>query len=122
MYRDTYHIVTYCIVLALFIGSLNWALGLIPPGCLHLRLLQRRFHAIDLLDQFIPMHRSDQSVLANLLWHLEDLSFLTYGTHMGDSQISSIWTYSDHKLHISCVELEAVILALHHWVTVLQGQ
>ena len=41
--------------------------------------------------------------------------------HIEDSQISGIWTHSDHKPHINCLELKAVILALHHWVTVLRG-
>ena len=40
---------------------------------------------------------------------------------MGNSQISGIWTHSVRKLHINSWELKAVILALHHWVTALQG-
>ena len=40
---------------------------------------------------------------------------------MEDSQISGTWTLSDRKLHINCYELKAVISALCHWATVLQG-
>ena len=41
---------------------------------------------------------------------------------MGDSQILGTWTRADRKLHINCLEFKAVISALHHWVTVLQGR
>ena len=44
-----------------------------------------------------------------------------WGAHMGDSQILGTWTWSDCRLHINCLELKAVILALHHQVTVLLG-
>ena len=44
-----------------------------------------------------------------------------WGAHMGDSQISGIWTRSDRKKHINTLELRMVILALHHWVAVLLG-
>ena len=40
---------------------------------------------------------------------------------MGNSQISFTWTRSGLRLHINCLELKAVIFALHHWATVLQG-
>ena len=40
---------------------------------------------------------------------------------MGDSQISGIWTCTDRKLHINCLELKAVISALQHWAPMLQG-
>ena len=40
---------------------------------------------------------------------------------MGDSQISGTWTRTDHKLHINCLELKAVVSALQHWAPVLQG-
>ena len=39
---------------------------------------------------------------------------------MGDSQISGTWTLTDHKLHINCLELKAVVSALQHWAPVLQ--
>ena len=35
-------------------GSLNWASGLIPLGCLHLRPLQRHFHLLGLTNRFTP--------------------------------------------------------------------
>ena len=38
-----------------------------------------------------------------------------------DFQIARTWTLSDRKIHIICLELKVVILALRHWVTVLQG-
>ena len=50
-----------------------------------------------------------------------DASTQGWGTHMGDSQISGTWTHTDRKLHISCLELKAVIHALQHWAQVLQG-
>ena len=50
-----------------FMGSLNWASGLIPLGRLHLRPLQRHFHYLGLTDWFTPPRRSDQPVLATLL-------------------------------------------------------
>ena len=40
---------------------------------------------------------------------------------MGDFQIAGVWTRSERELHINVLELRAVILALHHWATVLQG-
>ena len=125
------------------LGSLNWASGLIPLGRLYLRPLQRHFHSLGLTDRFTPPRRSDPLVLANLLRHWQDPRFLTsvipictfqvdvmiftdastqgWGAHMGDSQISGTWTHTDRKLHISCLELKAVIHALQHWAPVLQG-
>ena len=40
---------------------------------------------------------------------------------MGDSQILGNWTHLERKLHINCLDLKAVILALRPWVTVLWG-
>ena len=34
---------------------------------------------------------------------------------------SDIWTCSECRLHINVLEFKAVVLALHHWVSVLQG-
>ena len=50
-----------------------------------------------------------------------DASTQGWGTHMGDSQISSTWTCTDHRLHINCLELKAVVSALQRWAPVLQG-
>ena len=119
-------------------GSLNWA-----SGRLYLRPLQRYFHLFGLTDLFTPPRRSDALVLANLLRHWQDPRFLTsgipirtfqadftifmdssmqwWGAHIGDSQISGTWTPTDRKLHISCLELEAVIRALKHWAPLLKG-
>ena len=124
-------------------GSLNWASGLIPLGCLYLRPLQRHFHSLGLTNQSTPPRRSDPLVLANLLQHWQDLRFLTsgipirtfqadftiftdastqgWGANMGGSQISGTWTRTDRKLHINCLELKAVVSALQHWAPVLQG-
>ena len=124
-------------------GSLNWASGLIPLGRLYLRPLQCHFHSLGLTDRFTPPRRSDPLVLANLLRHWQDLRFLTsgipirtfkveftiftdastqgWGAHMGDSQISGTWIRTDRKLHINCLELNAVVSALKHWAPVLQG-
>ena len=110
---------------------------------LYLRPLQRHFHSLGLTDRFTPPRRSDPLVLANLLRYWQDQRFLTsgipirtfqaeftiftdastqgWGAHMGDSQISGTWTHTDRKLHISCLELKAVIRALKHWAPVLQG-
>ena len=123
-------------------GSLNWALGLIPLGRLYLRPLQHHFHSLGLTDRFTPPRRSDPLVLANLLRHWQDPFFLTsgipirtfqadltiftdastqgWGAHMGDSKFSG-WTHTDRKLHISCLELKAAIFALQHWAPLLQG-
>ena len=127
----TYHQVSQ------LMGSLNWASGLIPLGRLYLRPLQRHFHSLGLTDRFTPPRQSDPLVLANILWHLQDLRFLTsgipirtfqaeftiftdastqgWGAHMGDSQISGTWTRTDLKLHINCLEFKAVVSALQHW-------
>ena len=126
------------------LGSLNWASGLIPLGRLYLRPLQRHFHSLGLTDRFTPLRRSDPLVLANLLRRWLDPRFLTsgilihpfqadrtifsdasrqgWGAHMGDSKISGIWTLTDRKLHINCLEFKAVTLALHHWAPLLQGR
>ena len=50
-----------------------------------------------------------------------DASTQGWGAHMGDSQILGIWTHTDRKLHINCLELKAVVCALQHWAPVLQG-
>ena len=124
-------------------GSLNWASGLIPLGRLHLRPLQRHFHSLDLTNQFTQPCRSDPLVVAILLRQWQDLSFLMsgipvrpfqaeftisteastqgLGAHMGNSHIAGVWTRSECKLHNNVLELKAVILALQHWVAVLQG-
>ena len=61
-----------------FMGSLNWASGLIPLGHLHLRLLQH-FHSLGLTNRFSAPWRSDPVVLATLLRQWQNLSFLTSG-------------------------------------------
>ena len=61
-----------------------------------------------------PAFRPDFMVFTNA-------STQGWGAHMGDSQIAGIWTCSDRRLHINTLELKAVILALHHWVSVLWG-
>ena len=123
-------------------GSLNWASGLIPLGRLYLRPLQYHFHSLGLTNRFTPPRRSDPLVLANLLRHWQDLHFLTsgiqirpfhvdltiftdastqgWGAHMGHSQISGTWTHTERQLHINCLKLKAVMLALRHWAPVLQ--
>ena len=125
------------------LGSLNWASGLIPLGCLYLRPLQRHFHSLGLTDQFTQPRRSDPLVLAKFLRRWQVPRFLTsgiplrtfqgeftiftdaspqgWGTHMGDSQILGTWTHTDRKLHINCLELKAVSHALQHWAQMLQG-
>ena len=61
-----------------FMGSLNWASGLIPLGHLHLRPLQN-FHSLGLTNRFSTPRRSDPVVLATLLRQWQNLSFLTSG-------------------------------------------
>ena len=104
-------------------GSLNWASGLIPLIRLYPRPLQRYFHSLGLTNRFTPPRRSDPLALANLLQRWQDPLFLTsgipirtfqadftiftdaftqgWGAHMGDSQISGIWTHTDRRLHIN---------------------
>ena len=50
-----------------------------------------------------------------------DASTQCWGAHMGDSNISGTMTHAERKLHFFDLELKAVILALHHWVTVLRA-
>ena len=48
-----------------FMGSLNWASGLIPLGRLHMRPLQQHFHSLGLINWFTPPclhHRVDQTL------------------------------------------------------------
>ena len=74
-------------------------------------------------NRFTPLRWSDQLILANLLQHRQDPSFLPFGNsqrtfpgrlydiygrlytgmgaHMGDSQIWDTWTCTDGKLHIN---------------------
>ena len=40
---------------------------------------------------------------------------------MEDFHISGMWTCSECRLHINTLELKAVILAFHHWFSVLRG-
>ena len=61
-----------------FMGSLNWASGLIPLGRLHLRPLQRYFRSLGLTDRF-TLPRQSPLVLASLLQQWQDLSLLTSG-------------------------------------------
>ena len=61
-----------------FMGSLNWASGLIPLGHLHLTSLQH-FHSLGLTNRFSTPRRSDPVVLATLLRQWHNLSFLTSG-------------------------------------------
>ena len=56
-----------------FMGSLNWASGLIPPGHLHLRPLQH-FHSLGPTNRFSTPRRSDPVVLATLLRQWQNLS------------------------------------------------
>ena len=60
-----------------FMGSLNWASGLIPLGRIHMRPLQRHFYLLCLTNRFTPPCPSDPLVLATLLRQWQDLSFLT---------------------------------------------
>ena len=101
------------------------------------------FSFVRFTNRFTPPCQSDPLVLATLLRQWQDLSFLTsgipirpfqaeftiftdvstqgWGAHMGDSQIADVWTRSGRQLHISVLELKAVILVLQYWVSVLQG-
>ena len=45
-----------------FMGSLNWASGLIPLGRLHLRPLPGHFNSLGLTNRFTPPCRLDPSV------------------------------------------------------------
>ena len=122
-------------------GSLNLASGLIPLGRLFLRPLQRHFHSLGLTDRFTALIRSTGpcqpstalagptfSYLRDPYPHISgefmifmDASTQGWVAHMGDSQIWGTWTRTDRKLHISCLELKAVVSALQHWAPVLQG-
>ena len=111
-----------------FMGSLNWASGLIPLGRLHMRCLQRHFYSLGLTNQFTPPCPSDPLVLATLLRQWQNLWFLTSGipirpfqmeftiftdastqgggAHRGDFQISGVWTHSERRLHINVLDAQ----------------
>ena len=122
-------------------GSLNWASGLIPLGHLHLRPLQRHFHSRSdkpvyttmSIRSFSPCQptRAMAGPIFSHIWnpspafpgeiHFYGRLYPGRGRPYGYSEISGIWTHSNRKLNINTLELKAVILALHHWVSVLQG-
>ena len=105
--------------------------------CLYLRPLQGPFHSLGLTNGFTPPPHSDPLVLANLLRQWQDLSFLTSGIPFRPFQEFTIftdtytqgwrpnggfpdfgfWTRSDRKLHFKILELKAVNLPLHQWVS-----
>ena len=100
-------------------------LGHTVTGYLH----RQRISVIPYLDDWL-IHHPDLRFLTSgipIRMFQADLAIFTdastqgWGTHMGDSQISGTWTRTDHKLHISCLELKAVISSLQHWDPVLQG-
>ena len=100
-----------------FMGSLNWASGLIPLGRHEAPTMTLLFTRSDR-----PVCSPVSTVLATLLKQWQDLSFLTsvipiwpfqanftiftdastqdWGPHMGDAQISGVWAHSELKLHI----------------------
>ena len=109
-----------------------------------MRPLQQQFYSLSLTDRFTHPWQSDPlfspchptySLAGPMVSYIgipfrpfqadftifTDASTQGWGAHMGDSQISGVWTHSESKLHINVLELKAVILALQHWVTVLQG-
>ena len=116
-----------------FMGSLNWASSLIPLGRLHLRPLQRHFHfrsekpvCITMsIRPFSPCQHT-QALAGPIFSHIwipnpafpGGVQNLGWGAHMGDFQISGIWTHSDRRLHINTLELT---LALRDWVSILRG-
>ena len=122
-------------------GSLNWASGLIPLGSTLEALITLSFIRSDKKVFDTPAFRpcslcyATQAVAEPIVSHIRN-PYLTFpggvhhfhnastqgwGAHMGDSQIAGVWTRSEHELHINVLELRAVILALNHWATVLQG-
>ena len=70
----------------------------------------------------VPHIRNPYLTFPGGVHHFMDASTQSWGFHMGDSQIAGVWTCSERKLHINVLELRVVILALHHWATVLQGR
>ena len=62
-------------------GSLNWASGLIPMGCLYLRPLQRYFHSLGLTHRFTPPRRSDPLVLAKFSYLRNPNAHVPGGSH-----------------------------------------
>ena len=69
-----------------FMGSLNWASGLIPLGHLHLRPLQH-FHLLGLTNRFSTPWCSNPVVLATLHRQWQNLSFLTSGIPIRPFQV-----------------------------------
>ena len=79
-----------------------------PTESSTLEALTTKFYSLGLTNRFSPLRRSFPFVLATLLRHL----YPRLGAHMGDSQIVGAWTCLERELHISMLELKAVILAL----------
>ena len=110
-----------------FMGSLNWASGLIPWVSLHLRPLQGHFNSPCSSDPCHPTRAMAGPYVKNPYPFQAEFMIFTdahtqgWGPHMRDSRIAGVWTHSEHELRISVLELKAVILALQHWVAVLQG-
>jgi hypothetical protein len=50
-----------------------------------------------------------------------DASCQGWGAHKNDMEISGTWTQEESSLHINCLELKAIIKALHTWITFLKG-
>ena len=105
-------------------GSLIWASGLIQLGHLHLGPLHH--HVAQTLSPCQPTQAMEICLFLPLesLFQAEFTIFMVastqgWGAHMGDSQISGTWTHSESNF--LSLELKAIILALHHWVTVLRG-
>ena len=51
-----------------------------------------------------------------------DASKSMYGGHMGNSYMQGVWSEEEKKLHINILELEAVFLAVKHFLPAIKGK
>ena len=125
-------------------GALNWASGLIPLCHLHLRPLQRHFHSLGsdkpvcTIAAFRPCSPCypTQAVAGPIVSHIRNpypafpggvhhfhgrLDSGLGRPHGGFSNCGCMDPFRTRAPHQYVLELREVILALHHWVTILQG-
>ena len=97
------------------LGSLIWGSGPIPLGC--------HYSAITMTFSFFesdkPVYTTASHRAFSPCQPTQDASTQGWGARCG---IPRFWTCSDRKRshHIKTLELNSVILALHHWVSVLR--
>ena len=100
------------------LGSLVWASGLIPLDCIYLRPLQQHFHSLGLTNWFTPPRRLDPLVLANYPGNGRTCLFLPLPRVGVQRRWISRFKFRLQALNQHFIGAQAVILVLHHWVSV----